>query len=73
MVIEGKKVKFNNTSNPLIRYTDAGFVNTDDMKLTTVIVFKSAGRPILWKAKKQTLNALFTIEAKYITLSYEHQ
>ena len=56
--------------DPLIGYADARFANTDDMKSTTGIVFKSLGGAILWKAKKQTLSALSTTEAEYVALSH---
>ena len=62
--------KSEHASDPFIKYTDAGFANANDIKLTTGIIFKSLGGAILWKVKKQTLSVLFTMEAEYIALSH---
>jgi hypothetical protein len=43
--------------------------NTDENKSSTGTVFLSAEGAISWRSKKQTLSALSTTEAEYITFS----
>jgi hypothetical protein len=58
-----------NHSIPIIGYRDAAHANADKRKLTTGLVFLSAGGAVLWKSK-QTLSALSTMEAEYVALAH---
>jgi hypothetical protein len=59
------------THNPqLIGYSDAAHANANESKSMTEIVFILGGGGVLWKSKKQTINALSSTEAEYDTLSH---
>jgi hypothetical protein len=50
-------------------FADAAYANTEDYKSTSGHVFLAAGGVITWCSKKQTVIALSSTEAEYITLS----
>lgn len=52
-----------------LKYLDASFANTDEWKLTTKMVFLSAGGAICWQSKKQSVSTQSTTEAKYFALA----
>jgi hypothetical protein len=56
-------------SLPLIGFADAAFMNREESKSTTGIVFLSSGGAILWRSKKQTLTAQSSTEAEYIAFA----
>jgi len=55
--------------NQFFGYADASFTDADDLKSTTGYVFKMSSSVITWYSKKQSVTALSTMEAEYITLS----
>jgi hypothetical protein len=50
-------------------FADAAFASTEDLKSTTGYAFLAVGGAITWKSKKQTIIALSSTEAEYVTLS----
>jgi hypothetical protein len=62
----GKGIKYNG-NGVFAGYTDADFAgDVDDRKSTGGFVFILHGGAVSWKAKKQALPALSTVEAEYI-------
>ena len=60
-------ITFNGTKKTFAGYSDADFAgDVDDRKSTGGYVFLLHGGAVSWKAKKQALPALSTVEAEYI-------
>ena len=55
--------------NHFLGYANAAFANADEQKSTSRYVFMMAGEVITWHSKKQSITALSSMEAEYITLS----
>ena len=55
--------------NQFFSYANASFADADDLKSTTGYVFKMSSSMITWYSKRQSVTALSTMEAEYITLS----
>jgi len=55
--------------NLFYSFANAAYANTDDYKSTAGQVFLAAGGAITWHSKKQTVIALSSTEAEYVTLS----
>jgi hypothetical protein len=65
-----RRVQDNTGDNNLFYgYADAAYANADGLKSTSGYVFMAAGGAIMWKSRKQTVIALSSMEAEYITLS----
>ncbi|VEN40759.1 unnamed protein product [Callosobruchus maculatus] len=64
------KLKYSKSesSSPLIGFADADFARDFDRKSTSGYVFKVFGNTVTWKSKKQSVVALSTTEAEYISL-----
>jgi len=50
-------------------YSDAAYANNNDLKSTSVYIYKAAGGAIMWKSKKQTIIVLSSTEAEYVALA----
>ena len=55
--------------NLCLGYSDAAYVNTDDLKSTSGYVFLVNKGAITWGSKKQSTIALSTTEARYVAIS----
>jgi hypothetical protein len=55
--------------NHFYRMADMAYTNANDRKSTSGHVFIASGGAITWRSKKQTLIALSSTEAEYVTLS----
>jgi hypothetical protein len=64
-----KSQENNNTDTLFHGYTDATYVNNNDLKSTMGYIFLSSGGVITWKSKKQTVIALSMMESEYVALS----
>ncbi|UYV61953.1 hypothetical protein LAZ67_1007155 [Cordylochernes scorpioides] len=63
-------ITYRRTGEQLCVYSDADWgTNLEDRKSTSGYVVMFAGAPILWRSSKQTVTALSTMEAEYISLS----
>ncbi|UYV65505.1 hypothetical protein LAZ67_3004542, partial [Cordylochernes scorpioides] len=63
-------ITYRRTGEQLCAYSDADWgTNLEDRKSTSGYVVMFAGAPILWRSSKQTVTALSTMEAEYISLS----
>ena len=59
-----------NKSLDLVGYSDSDWAgDTRDRKSTSGFVFSMCGTPVSWRSKKQTVVAVSTCEAEYISLS----
>ncbi|UYV60109.1 K02A2.6-like [Cordylochernes scorpioides] len=63
-------ITYRRTGEQLCVYSDADWgTNLEDRKSRSGYVVMFAGAPILWRSSKQTVTALSTMEAEYISLS----
>lgn len=63
-------IEFRRTENnpDVCGFVDASFANDVNRKSVTGYVFVSAGGPICWESKKQSVTALSSTEAEYIAI-----
>jgi hypothetical protein len=61
--------KIQSLGNLFHGYADTAYANVDDCKSTSGYVYIMAGGAIMWRSKKQTMVALSSTEAEYISLS----
>jgi hypothetical protein len=54
-------------------YSEAAYVDNDDLKSTSAYVYLAAGGAITWKLKRQTVIRLSSTEAEYVTLAEARQ
>lgn len=56
-------------SEPLVGYADANYARDSDRKSTSGCLFQVFGNTVAWRSKKQSVVALSTTEAEFISLS----